>query len=95
MADPLAGNVQGTLNIHAARVGPGPLSQQFLSIAEQVKAVVERRAPQAGANSSGQWLELPAQDVSFQMVDGRVHHRGLQMVVGDVTGAARRARIRR
>ena len=83
MADPLAGNVQGTLNIHAASVGPGPLSQQFLSIAEQVKAVVERRAPQAGSNSPGQWLELPAQDVSFQMVDGRVHHRGLQMVVGD------------
>lgn len=84
LADPLAGNVQGTLQVHAARVGPGPLSQQFLSIAEQVKAIVDRRPLPTTASNINQWLELPAQEVSFQMVDGRVHHRGLQMVVGDV-----------
>jgi hypothetical protein len=76
--------MQGVLSVHSARVGPGPLSREFLGIAEQIRAVIEKRPPRAGAGGLDQWLELPSQEVAFQMVDGRVHHQGLQLQVGDV-----------
>jgi hypothetical protein len=81
---PSAGDAQGLLTVHAARVGPGPLSQEFLQIAEQIKALLERRLPQSPAASVGQWLEMPPQNVAFRMTGGRVHHDGLQVVVKDV-----------
>jgi hypothetical protein len=79
-----AGNVRGVLNVHSARVGPGPLSQELLTVARQVKAIIDRQPAAANSSAFGQWLELPAQQIPFQMVEGRVHHEGLQLTIGDV-----------
>jgi hypothetical protein len=85
LTTPEASEVEGVMSIHEARVGPGPLSQEFLIIARQIKAIVEKRPFGAlrGA-AAGPWLTLPAQEVAFRMAERRVHHRGLELAVGDV-----------
>lgn len=81
---PKTGTVQGQLAIHKARVGPSPLSQQFLWIAKQVKAIAEGDALNLAAPAAADWVELPEHQVDFQMVEGRVHHRQLRFQVRDV-----------
>jgi len=83
--EPTRCDVGGSLTIHTAEVGPGPLAQQYLALARQVRGLVERNPniaplidPEKGV------LLLPEQQVDFQVVDGRVHHRGLKMSVKDV-----------
>lgn len=73
----------GTLLVHAARVGPGPLAQQLLGVAEQVQAVVQQKLP-GGRLASSNWISMPQQSVEVRLVDGRVYHRGLQLVMDDV-----------
>lgn len=81
---PATSDVRGTLAIHGAQIGPGPLSRDVIGLAEQLKAVVERRPPGTGTNAS-KWLDLPRQQVPFEVAQGRVVHRDLQLVVRDVT----------
>jgi hypothetical protein len=83
--DPARGNVAGMLNIHAAQVGPGPLAQEYIALANQLKTVIKAdpQASQAIDPARG-WIVLPEQAVQFHVLDGRVHHRGMTMLVGDV-----------
>lgn len=75
----------GVLEIHSAQVAPGPFVNNMLGLARQVKAVVKRAANlgQPGA-VNGSLLTISQQNVRFQMVDGRVHHEGLQFNMGDI-----------
>jgi len=69
LADPDQGELAGRMTIHSAQIGPGPL--------------IEELAVLLGRASPG---ELGRESViSFQMVDGRVHHRGLELVFPDLT----------
>jgi translocation and assembly module TamB len=76
-------DVHGHLSVHTAQVGPGPLAQQFLTLAQQVRGLV-------GGGTGGSdvatapWLTFAQQDVKFDVVDGRVHHQGLTMNVQDM-----------
>ncbi len=79
--DPVRTRLAGRLAIEQVRVTPGPLAQQFIQIGQQIEAIVRRRAPATGG-SSGELLTIDNQDVEFQMVDGRVYHRWLEMTVG-------------
>jgi hypothetical protein len=82
---PTQSDVAGTLEIHAAQIGPGPLAQQYIGLARQVRTLFD---PAAGAATTVDpnrgWLVLPEQDVPFEVRGGAVHHRGLTMTVGDV-----------
>ena len=85
LTQPEKADVAGSLVIHRAEVGPGPLAQQYLALARQVRGLVERNPniaplidPEKGV------LVLPEQQLDFQVIDGRVHHRGLKMTVKDV-----------
>jgi hypothetical protein len=79
------GLARGVLTIHEGQVGPSPLSQQFLRIAEQIHAIIEKRPfSSSGGFGRGQWLYLPQQEVAFEMRDGRVHHRRLELLAQDV-----------
>jgi hypothetical protein len=75
--------LQGTLSIHAARVGPGPLTQQILGIVQQVRGIAERRAAGNGDQAIG-WLDVSEQNVPFVIHAGRVEHRDLKLTVGPV-----------
>jgi hypothetical protein len=82
---PAAGELHGALKVHAAQVGPGPLSRQFLILADQIKAAVERKPlAAAGAGGSAVWLTMPEQLVPFDVAGGRVYHRELQFASKDV-----------
>ena len=82
---PETGQAQGTLLIHQAQVGAGPLARRFLEIAQQIKNVARRQAPSGNiANLDKPWMVLPEQQISFQLANGRVYHRGLIVQVDDV-----------
>lgn len=77
--------VEGNLVMHKVEVGPGPLSNEVIGIAKQIEQI---RKPDLSQPVSGQtkaWATLPEQNISFTMVDGRVHHRDLKVDVGDAT----------
>ncbi|MCY2992709.1 MAG: hypothetical protein NTY19_33245 [Planctomycetota bacterium] len=83
LTDTSRSNVHGHLFIHAAQVGPGPLAQEFLGVAQQIRSVVGGGA--GGSNlQATPWVLLPEQDVKFDVVDGRVYHQGLTMNVQDM-----------
>jgi hypothetical protein len=84
LSDPTRGEVRGVLNVHTGQIGPGPLSRQFLALADQIKAAVERKAPPRGESGSAVWLQLPEQAVAFEAAGGRVYHRDLTVAAKDV-----------
>jgi translocation and assembly module TamB len=77
-------NVHGALLVHTAQVGPGPLAQQFLALAQQVRTVAGVATGNRPAGTAT-WLRVPEQNVKFDVQDGRVTHHELTMSVGDVT----------
>jgi hypothetical protein len=83
---PAQGEARGTLGIHTARVGPGPLAETYVVLAEQVRAIVERKPLDPSFRATDvQWLTLPEQNVPVHMTGGRIHHRGLTMAVNTTT----------
>lgn len=77
--------IGGALTIHNAQIGPGPLAQQYLQLAQQIRGIVETNpnpAPLLDPNKG--LLVLPQQQVQFELVDGRVIHRGMTMSVKDI-----------
>ncbi len=85
LSRPAAATVAGSMRIHRGVVGPGPLAQQLLSVIQQLEQITGRSAgPDALLSADARWIELPEQQVSFRLADGRVAHRGLQLVVANV-----------
>lgn len=84
LQDPTGGNVQGQLLVHAAQIGPGPLSQEIIWVAQQIKTIIERRPLSAETQAQMRWLAMPEQQLNFQLADHRVYHRDLQMSVKDI-----------
>lgn len=81
---PQAADVKGRLIVHQAQIGPGPLARELLLIANQIRTLAEGKPLAAISSAADKWLELPAQEIDFQLVDNRVHHQGLEMRVKDV-----------
>ncbi len=82
-------DVSGKIVVHGANVGPGPLGQQLMTIARQVKGIADGSllslqavAPAASQNVT--WMSLPQQQVPFAIRNGRVAHEGLQFQIDDV-----------
>jgi len=73
----------GELTIHSAEVRPGPLAQQLLDVAEQVKMIVRRGEGGRIVNSEEAWMSIDPQKVAFRVSGGRVHHDRLQIRVQD------------
>lgn len=81
-ANPSEQTVRGQLFLHDAQVGPGPLSSQLIAIVKQVESI--RKNEFSLASTSGHvWLKVPEQKIDFEMVDGRVSHRNLNVRIGD------------
>ncbi len=82
LGDVEQGSAAGTVTIHTAQVGPGPLAQEFLAIAQQIRALINGRPP--GTSQAATWLLLPEQELDFHVRDGRVQHQNLTVTAGDV-----------
>lgn len=85
LAEPLTGEIRGTIDIKGAQVGPGPLSRELISLAQLIEAAVKKQPlPTETSNQQRTWVELPGQQVGFHWKNYRVYHQGLQMAVKDV-----------
>jgi len=84
LSGPNSGDVEGVLEVHQAQIGPGPLSQQLLMLAAQIRALAEGRVWDGRGLLDEQWLQLPAQRVAFRLAENRVYHQGLELAVKDV-----------
>lgn len=84
LTDTAKSDMHGQLTIHSAQVGPGPLAQEFLTLSQQVKTILDNRPASASQNALANWLMIPEQTVRVDVQDGRVHHQGLTMTSGDV-----------
>lgn len=80
---PKTGDVGGVLIVPQADVRPGPFADQVLRSARQIEVLLKRRAADRVNKSSESVLTLQNQNVEFRMVDGRVHHRGLEILIGE------------
>jgi hypothetical protein len=80
LRDAAAGRIAGTLDIDSAAVRPGPFATQVIGIIGSIRSLADRR----GARDPEQMrlMSVPAQQVPFEMVDGRVRHERMQFVVG-------------
>jgi hypothetical protein len=83
LADSKKTDSSGKLTVHSVRVTPGPTTQPFFSLAQQIEALVKRRDPSANRQPA-QLLSISDQQVNFRVVDGRVHHQNIEFQVGDV-----------
>lgn len=81
--DSTSTSARGVLTIHEGRVGPGPLAQEFLGAAQQVRTILDTSRSNRGDHATT-WLVLPEQQVPFDIQQGRVHHRGLTVMAGDM-----------
>ncbi|MEZ6122560.1 MAG: AsmA-like C-terminal region-containing protein [Planctomycetaceae bacterium] len=73
LSEPSLGTLNGTMTVHRAVATPGPSVQPLL----QVFALIDRNS-----GSRNQQLELPPQDIPFDVQNGVVTHDGLRMQVG-------------
>jgi translocation and assembly module TamB len=76
--------VKGQLMVHGANVGPGPLADQLLMLVNQVRALRKGAGATDGGGAQTSWLQLPEQKINFDVEQGRVAHRNLQIQAGDV-----------
>lgn len=85
LAAPSRGNVRGTLHIRRAAIGPGAMGRELLVLGQQIQGLIRGQALNSLVGTqTAQWVQMPEQHVAFYLVDGRVYHEKLQLVVGDV-----------
>ena len=85
LADTQGSDVIGELTIHSAQIGPGPMAQEFLSTAQQVKVVIDGGSTGGNNLMTASWLVVPEQTIRFEVEEGRVQHHGLTVTVDDVS----------
>ncbi len=76
--------VVGQLLIHSAEVGPGPLSNQIITLVQQINAIRKQDFTQS-VSAQKVWVQMPEQKIDFEMINGQVIHRNLNIRAGDVT----------
>jgi translocation and assembly module TamB len=74
----------GQVYVHGAAVGPGPMADQILALVQQIRSLRKGAGATDGGGQPTSWLQLPEQNIGFEVNQGRVAHRGLQIQAGDV-----------
>ena len=85
LAAPATCDIAGKLTIVSADINPGPLIQPFALLGRQVKSVLSGQAPSLAAGNDRPLVHYPPQTVDFRVVNGRVYHDRIEMVIGDQT----------
>jgi len=76
--------IKGQLQVHGANVGPGPLADQLLGLVQQIRALRKGAGASDGGGQQTTWLQLPEQQIGFDIQQGRVAHKNMQIQAGDV-----------
>jgi hypothetical protein len=82
---PETASAVGRLEVHSLQVTPGPPARAVILLAEQIRALIERRPPPTELNRNPTLLAINDQKIDFRMAGGRVVHQGMTMNVGEVT----------
>ena len=85
LANVRAAKGNANVMIHNAEVGPGPLGQQIIGIANQVKSIIEGPNASNVANQQGTWLVMPEQNIPVEIRGGRVFHQNVTFQAGSMT----------
>ena len=80
---PKSAVVQGKLVIHQGQVGPGPLAGRYLAVLEKVRLAIDRTGATRPIDPNKGWLIFPEQTVPVVVQDGRIHHQGMTMQIGN------------
>lgn len=73
----------GVLDIHQVLVRPGPSVAEWVGVVRQIAALAKDGVQSVAQPSDSVLVRIDNSAVAFQMVDGRVYHRGLRFNVGD------------
>ncbi len=84
LAEPKLARVGGRLDVQNATLSPGPIIQQLSALVARVEAVGSGDPVAAASPSNKPLLSIENRQVSFQVADGRVYHRGLEFLIDDV-----------
>lgn len=81
IASPTMAQAQGRLGVHSATAVPGPNSLRMLGVIDQVRNILKKDI--ASGVSDRARISLPEQSVELAVANGRIHHRQLQLLVGE------------
>lgn len=84
LRQPAETRADGTLHIHSASIGPGPLARTLVSVTERIKSLLQLKLGDVRPLGEKTWVRLPEQDTQFQIAQRRVHHQALVFEVGGV-----------
>ena len=86
LAAPRRAQIGGSMTIHQAHIGPGPLAREFLTLAQTIRVLVDpSRSGGTTFDANSRWIDLPEQVIPFRVEEGQVIHQNLTMQIGDVT----------
>jgi hypothetical protein len=74
--------IAGTLTVHEAQVGPGPLTRLVGGLIEPIRELAPDR--KGRSLESAAWLTIAEQRVAFRLSKGRMHHEQLSLFLGPV-----------
>ena len=84
LGEPRRADSKGQLTVHSVRVTPGPMTAQWVGLAQQVEALAKRRDAASPTNRQVTLVSIRDQQVNFQVANGRVYHEKMEFQVGDV-----------
>ncbi len=78
-------NAQGLVMIHSAKMTPGPLAMQFITLGKQIDALRRGTPFDGGATDPNRpMMMITRQTVPYKVVQGRVYHKDLTMQVSNL-----------
>lgn len=84
LREPTAAQVAGTLNVHSARIGPGPLARELILLANSVRSLLRIDLKDFNQLGRDTWIGFPQQQTKYYLSDERVHHDQLEFEVGKI-----------
>ncbi|MGI9455492.1 MAG: hypothetical protein ACR2NU_02975 [Aeoliella sp.] len=79
---PETADVAGQLVVQSGKIVPGPMVEEWVGVAREIEALARgRTAPTRSSGEPTTQMVIRDRNVSFQLVDGRVYHQGLEFEV--------------
>ncbi len=84
LENPKTMTASGVLAIESAQMKPGPFANALLDVVQQVKSVVRGQPAGRAMRADQSLVRIDKQNINVQVVNGRVYHQNLTLVVSDV-----------
>jgi len=84
LREPQHCQLEGTLQVHDATIGPGPLARRLIQSAQQLKALLGVRGSDLDGLEQKRWVRFAPQQTRFRVADRRVYHERLVFEAADV-----------